>query len=193
MATKKKPENDFKDELKANASKVWLAGLGALATAEEEGGKLFRGLVKKGESYEKKGLAQFDRLKSKVEDAAAIAKERAGEAWEKVEEKVGEKVEEVEESWDERVVGALRKIGIPSKNEIANLTRRVEELTSLVGKKLRPAAASGTSGTSGTSGKTAKSAKGTKTSKPAKPAAKAKGRTKAANKSAKSTAGRRTR
>ncbi len=72
MTTKKQADKDFKDELKQNAEKVWMAGLGALATAEEEGGKLFRGLVKKGETYEKKGLAQFEKLKAKVEGAAEI-------------------------------------------------------------------------------------------------------------------------
>jgi poly(hydroxyalkanoate) granule-associated protein len=136
MTTRKKTDADFKEEIKANAGKVWMAGLGALATAEEEGGKLFRGLVKKGESYEKRGLAQFEKLKSKVEEAAEAARGRAGEAWEKVE----ETVEEAEGKWDDRVVGVLRKIGIPSKTEIAALTRRVEELTSLVEKKLKPSA-----------------------------------------------------
>lgn len=135
MTTRKKSETDIKEEIKANASKVWMAGLGALATAEEEGGKLFRGLVKKGETYEKKGLAHFEKMKSKVEGAAEAAKDRAGEAWEKV----GETVEDVEGRWDDRVVGVLRKIGVPSKNEIATLTRRVEELTVLVEKKLKRA------------------------------------------------------
>ncbi len=139
MTTRKKSDTELKEEIKANASKVWMAGLGALATAEEEGGKLFRGLVKKGESYEKKGLAHFEKLKSKVEDAAAAAKDRAGEAWERVEEEVGDRVEDVEGRWDDRVVGVLRKIGVPSKTEIAALTRRVEELTVLVEKKLKPA------------------------------------------------------
>ena len=88
MTTKKQSDKDFKEEIKQNAEKVWLAGLGALATAEEEGGKLFRGLMKKGESFEKKGLAQFDKLKSKVEGVAETAKDRAGEAWGKVEDKV---------------------------------------------------------------------------------------------------------
>ena len=72
MATKKTKTDDLKDEIKANASKVWLAGLGALATAEEEGGKLFRGLVKKGEQYEKKGKSQLDRLKDQVETLARL-------------------------------------------------------------------------------------------------------------------------
>jgi len=135
MTTRKQSDKDFKEEIKQNAEKVWLAGLGALATAEEEGGKLFRGLMKKGESFEKKGLAQFDKLKAKVEDVAEAAKDRAGEAWGKVE----DKVEGVEDRLDDRVAGVLRKIGVPSKNEIATLTRRVEELTLLVEKKLKPA------------------------------------------------------
>lgn len=139
MTTRKKSETDMKDEIKANAGKVWLAGLGAFATAEEEGGKLFRGLVKKGETYEKKGMAHFEKMKAKVEGAAEAARERAEEAWGKVEDKVGEKVDGVEAGWDDRVVGVLRKIGVPSKNEIASLTRRVEELTALVEKKLQPA------------------------------------------------------
>ena len=135
MTTKKHMDPDFKEEIKQNAEKVWLAGLGALATAEEEGGKLFRGLMKKGESYEKKGLAQFDKLKAKVEGAAETARDRAEEAWGKVE----DKVEGVEDRLDDRVAGVLRKLGVPSKNEIATLTRRVEELTLLVEKKLKPA------------------------------------------------------
>lgn len=138
MATRKQSGGaELKEEIKANAGKVWLAGLGALATAEEQGGKLFRSLVKKGEVYEKKGKVQFEKLKDRVETLAEAAKERAEGAWEKVE----EKAEGVEERWDDKVVGALRKIGVPSRNEIASLTHRVEELTALVEKKLRPAAA----------------------------------------------------
>ena len=135
MTTKKQTEKDFKDDLKQNAEKVWMAGLGALATAEEEGGKLFRGLVKKGETYEKKGLAQFEKLKTKVGNVAESAKDRAEEAWGKVE----DGVENVEDRLDDRVAVVLRKIGVPSKNEISTLTRRVEELTLLVEKKLKSA------------------------------------------------------
>ena len=134
MTTKKQTDKDFKEEIKANAEKVWMAGLGALATAEEEGGKLFRGLVKKGESFEKKGLAQFDKLKAKVEGVAETARERAEEAWGKAE----DKVEDVQDRMDDRVASVMRKLGVPSKNEIATLTRRVEELTLLVEKKLKP-------------------------------------------------------
>jgi poly(hydroxyalkanoate) granule-associated protein len=147
MATRgKSGSGDKASEIKANASKVWLAGLGALATAEEEGGKLFRGLVKKGESYERKGKAQFDRLRERVEELSGAARERvdafadsakatAGEAWERV----SEKTEAVEERWDDQIHGVLRRVGVPSRNEIAALTDRVAHLTELVEKKLKPA------------------------------------------------------
>ena len=145
--TRKKSNEDLKEEIKANANKVWLAGLGALATAEEEGGKLFRGLIKKGESYEKKGKAQIDVLRDRVEELAGAAREKFGDLRESVEdrasgawEKVGDAKEAVEERWDDKVHGMLRRIGVPSRNEIASLTRRVEELTAMVGKKAKPAA-----------------------------------------------------
>ena len=144
--TRRKGSEDVKEEIKANANKVWLAGLGALATAEEEGGRLFRGLVRKGESYEKKGMAQIDSLKERVEELAGAARERFGDLRESVQdtaegawEKVGAAAEGVEERWDEKVHGVLRKMGVPSRNEIAALTRRVEELTAMVGDKARRA------------------------------------------------------
>ena len=36
------------EQLKASAQEIWLAGLGALARAQEEGGKMFDTLVKEG-------------------------------------------------------------------------------------------------------------------------------------------------
>ena len=144
--TRRKGSEDVKEEIKANANKVWLAGLGALATAEEEGGRLFRGLVRKGESYEKKGMAQIDSLKERVEELAGAARERFGDLRESVQdtaegawEKVGAAAEGVEERWDEKMHGVLRKMGVPSRNEIAALTKRVEELTAMVGDKARRA------------------------------------------------------
>ncbi|MGB5658402.1 MAG: phasin family protein, partial [Thermoanaerobaculia bacterium] len=45
----KKSKTDVQNEVVQSAQKIWLAGIGALATAEEEGSKLFNSLVKKGE------------------------------------------------------------------------------------------------------------------------------------------------
>lgn len=101
--------------------KVWLAGLGAVARAEEEGGKVFKNLVAKGQDYERRGRSQIDRLVSQVEAGAGKAREGAASTYERVESRV-----------DELVSGALHRSGVPSRDEIAILTRRVEELTRMV-------------------------------------------------------------
>jgi len=42
----------LQEELTKRGRNVWLAGLGALATVESEGNKLFRWLVERGEKFE---------------------------------------------------------------------------------------------------------------------------------------------
>lgn len=96
----------MQEDLKESAYKIWLAGLGALSAAEEEGERLFKRLVEKGEEMESKG-------KNRMEDAQAA---------------VSETLKDVEKSFDERLTGALQRIGVPSREEIRTLTRRVEEL-----------------------------------------------------------------
>ncbi|HLE83455.1 MAG TPA: phasin family protein [Thermoanaerobaculia bacterium] len=93
-------------EIKQSAQKIWLAGLGALAVAEQEGARMFDTLVERGRSWEGRG------------------KERMGEARAKVE----HAVDDVEERVDSRVAAALRRFGVPTRDEIHELTRRVEEL-----------------------------------------------------------------
>ncbi len=56
----------MQDELKDSVHKVWLAGLGAVAMAEEEGSKFLKNLVDKGEAYEARGKERFDEVKGKV-------------------------------------------------------------------------------------------------------------------------------
>ena len=109
----KTPQN----ELKESANKVWLAGLGALATASEEGGKMFEQLVKKGQSFEPKVMSQVDKAKGKFE----VAKGKAEKAWTKIEGNI-----------DQRVTAAIHRIGVPTRDEIKELSKRVAELTSKV-------------------------------------------------------------
>src|SRR3990172_3616133 len=73
-------EKDVQKELKESAHKIWLAGLGAFAVAEEEGGKLFKSLIKKGEEFEKESRAEFGKVKQTVEKA----REKAGGAWDQL-------------------------------------------------------------------------------------------------------------
>jgi poly(hydroxyalkanoate) granule-associated protein len=114
-------ERKLQEDLKESVHRVWLAGLGAVAMAEQEGSKFLKNLVEKGEEYEAKGKERFSDVKEKVEEARGKARERAESTWEKV----GDR-------FDETVAAALRRLGVPSREEIATLTRRVEELTAVV-------------------------------------------------------------
>ena len=112
---------DIQEDVKDSAHQIWLAGLGALAAVEEGGTKLFKDLVEKGKGYESRGRQAVDEAKDRVEEAAGKARASAESGWGKVEEKL-----------DDAVSGALHRLGVPTREEIQTLTKRVEELTKVV-------------------------------------------------------------
>lgn len=119
MSEKKtKGDKKVQTEIRESAQKIWLAGLGALALAEEEGGKLFRSLVEKGEGFEKRSRARVQEVQEKVGGRIDEARGKAESTWNKL-----------GDSFDERVAGTLKRVGVPTRLEIQKLTKRVEELT----------------------------------------------------------------
>jgi poly(hydroxyalkanoate) granule-associated protein len=102
------------------AHRVWLAGLGALVVAQHEGAKLvdestqlFTTLVDKGREVNGAGLASLDSVKNarrKAEDTFA----------------------HLQKLVDARVAAALQRLGVPTKAEIADLSRRIEQLTKAI-------------------------------------------------------------
>lgn len=108
-------------EVLDSASKIWLAGLGALSVAEEEGSKLFNTLVKKGEGFEKRGKKQLEKVQSTVEEQVETVVGKADNAFGKL-----------GRGFDARVADTLNKLGVPSRMEIQKLTKRVEQLTKKV-------------------------------------------------------------
>jgi len=125
-ATKK-----LQDELVDSAHRIWLAGLGALAAAQEEGSKVFDRLVERGKDVESKG------------------KDQAGKARETVREKAESAWSTVGDRFDDTLTSALSRLGVPSRDEIRNLTQKIEELNAKVEqlKQPRPAAAPTVAGT----------------------------------------------
>lgn len=111
---------DLASELKESAHRIWLAGLGALAVAEEEGSKLFRTLVERGEEMETRG-------REGVKEAGGRARKRAATAW-----------DSLEEGFESRVGSVLQHLGVPTRAELEELSRRVEELTAALEKARRP-------------------------------------------------------
>ena len=88
----KQKSAELPKELKESVNKVWLAGLGALALAEEEGSKLFKSLVKKGEEYEVRGKAEIGKEFGKLKDIVVEVRGKAGRAIEEVSGKVSDDV-----------------------------------------------------------------------------------------------------
>jgi len=127
MATK-----SWQDEVRESAHKIWLAGLGALAVAEQEGSKLFSELVQQGERYE-------EQTKQRTRDAVEGAQGVASDAAERARKVADSARQAAQELWgkagtgvDESVARVLQKVGVPTRDEIAALSRRVEELTRAV-------------------------------------------------------------
>src|SRR5690554_5815435 len=97
------PENDpqLADKIKDSARQIWLAGLGAYTKAEEDAGKFFDRLVQEGEQLESKTRGVVGKQIRTVEDRVCEVRERATGTWDKL-----------EHMFDQRVSGALRRLGI---------------------------------------------------------------------------------
>ncbi len=141
MATKKKSKTE---PLTESAHRIWLAGLGALATAEKEGSKLFRDLVAKGETFDASVQAPVRSARGKVRETFDDVRSRAGKT-----------VERLENAFDDRVQDVLHRLGVPSRDEIASLSRRVERLTDAVDSASGPAKKRATTRKKATAKKTA--------------------------------------
>jgi poly(hydroxyalkanoate) granule-associated protein len=115
----------IQQDVTESARKVWLAGLGTVAIAEErgssllqEGGKMFNQLVDRGRGFEVRAEKGLDKEVKKV---ATEVETRVG----KVTKKVGKVV-------DEQLGNVMNRLGVPTQSEIENLTRRVAQLTEQV-------------------------------------------------------------
>lgn len=97
-----------------SANQIWLAGLGAFAVAQTEGGKAFETFVKEGEKVQ-------ERTKKVAGAKLSEVKEKAMGAW-----------DQLEEVFEGRVARALRGLSVPHKRDVDALTKRVAELTAAV-------------------------------------------------------------
>ena len=116
----KKKVKELTSEVKDATRKVWLAGLGALAAAEEEGSKAFKTLVKRGTDFE-------SRNRPKVHRSVKSAKGKVKTAWDKV-----------GNSFDAQVAGVLTRLGVPTRDEFNTLSRRLDRLEKAQAKKVTP-------------------------------------------------------
>ncbi len=110
----------FGRKVSESAQQVWLAGLGALARAQNEGSRLFDSLVKEGEAAEERSREESARgqtLRDTVENTLGQARDRAAGTWDRV-----------EKNFEDRVHRVLRRMDIPSRSDIEALNERLDAL-----------------------------------------------------------------
>lgn len=112
-----------------NVQQIWLAGMGAIAKAQQEGPAAFQDAVAE-------GLKLLSRSRSNAEQ---VIRDAFDSAQESVQSRVGTAREQATETWDNletlfqgRVHKAMQQLGVPSGEEIRLLTKRVEELNASV-------------------------------------------------------------
>lgn len=130
MSEEKKAGSPLAGAVKDSAQQIWLAGLGAFAKAQEEGGKVFEALVREGSALQRKTQSMAeDRISeatSRVTSMASDIGARAQGQWDKL-----------ETIFEERVSKAMARLNVPSAKELDALKARVAALEA--GAKRAPA------------------------------------------------------
>ena len=104
-------------KIRDSARQIWLAGLGAYTKAEEDAGRFFERLVHEGEELEGKTRGLVERQVKAVEHRVEDVRDRATGTWDRL-----------ETLFDDRVAGALRRLGIPRREDLRRLEDRGEAL-----------------------------------------------------------------
>lgn len=108
-------------QVKDSAQQIWLAGMGAFAKAQAEGGKVFEALVKEGMSLQRKTQAvaeeKIGEVTGRMTSMATDVQAKAGQHWDKL-----------ESIFEERTAKALAKLGVPSAKDVDALVKRIDAL-----------------------------------------------------------------
>lgn len=132
------------ERVKASAQQIWLAGLGAFAKAQQEGGKVFEALVEDGLSLQRKTQAsaqtQVAEATEKLSALAGGLSSRAGQQWDRL-----------EGIFEQRVAKALERLNMASRADLEALEARIKDLEGQVNKlSAKPASARRTPARPGT-------------------------------------------
>jgi len=116
------PQQDtLVDAVLTSAQQIWVAGLGAFARAQKGGSELFDMLVQEG--------GELQKLSERLTPEKSFP---AGGTMAKLAENVGkqasESLDKLEKAFEDRVVSALRRLGVPTREEVETLSREVAEL-----------------------------------------------------------------
>jgi len=100
---------------------VWLAGLGAMAKAQEQGSKAIEALVNDGLAFQRKSQAEAQqRLHEATERLTHMASDFG--------QQTSVRVDKLEHLFEDRVAKALHRLGMPTLLDIQVLNERVAQL-----------------------------------------------------------------
>lgn len=102
------------DKAEDSAYKIWLAGLGAFSKAEQEGGKLFKSLVKQGTSVEEQ---YREHLVGSVKKAAS---------------KTASTIDFMENMFEKRISEAITRVQTPAAESMEAVVKQMGDLRSSI-------------------------------------------------------------
>lgn len=100
------------------ARQMWMAGLGAFVKTGQEGGRLFSSLVEEGEKFQEKVSTKTS---DQMNDTVDTVMNRASGQWDKL-----------EAILEDRVIKVLDKLGVPTKDDVAELIEKIDALQAAV-------------------------------------------------------------
>ena len=119
----------------ADSKDIWLAGLGAMAQAQAQaraqGSKAFEALVAEGLAFQKKSQTV---AQEKIQEATAHFNQLTQNLGAGLVQPVGAKVDRLEHLFEDRVARALKSLGLPTAQEVAELQDRVAALEAALAK-----------------------------------------------------------
>jgi len=95
---------------------MWWAGLGAVATARDAGAQVFDALVEEGKSWEQ---TERERRERRARQVRTLVEE-------------SDALQEAEERIQDGVDAALRRVGVPSRDEMEDLRDQIDALSARV-------------------------------------------------------------
>jgi poly(hydroxyalkanoate) granule-associated protein len=116
------------EQVAAGLRRLWLAALGVWPTLEESGGRLFDTLVENGERFESGRAERFSAVSEKVGGAVESAREKVEGGVRGLGETVRGWASRGGEAFDRKVVAALQRSGLPTREEFQTVMRRLDEV-----------------------------------------------------------------
>ncbi|MFZ1643419.1 MAG: phasin family protein [Candidatus Contendobacter sp.] len=110
-------DSQLSQSVRESAHLIWLAGLGAFAKMSSEGGKLFEALVREGEKIEERTREAATGALEAAKEQTAETRGRVVETWDKV-----------EQIFEDRLARVLGQLGVPSRDDLRELTQRIDAL-----------------------------------------------------------------